>query len=241
MDQHNIDRLFREKMDSLEVTPAANSWSQVEKRLKPTRKPTYYWVAAAVALFVISWILVPNHGSLDKQITNIKITHPPLQESEGFEIPVAIALKESKEFHKKAHSQVTKRVLATSAKQPISKLQEPKEDLSVFQELESKTTVIAEVSETIGTLVIEEPSVEPVDNNRESVRNIVKITYIASNNREPVAEVTNTSDSTSRFKKLIAFAEKIDPGEMLADIKTAKDNLLNGGLKSKKDKNFMNP
>ncbi len=66
----------------------------------------------------------------------------------------------------------------------------------------------------------------------------VKITYIASNSNA-VGKVEEKSDTTGVFKKVIAFAGKIDPGDMLADIKTAKDNLLNGGLKNKKERSSL--
>ena len=59
----------------------------------------------------------------------------------------------------------------------------------------------------------------------------VKITYIASE-----GEKKQRSDSVGAFKKIMAFAGKISPGEVLADIKTAKDDFISGGFKSKTDR-----
>ena len=105
------------------------------------------------------------------------------------------------------------------------------EDIPIA-EMESKT-VVAEVD-------IEEPQI--IEETGEEVTKpefrAVKITYIASSVNTG-SEETQKTDSTGVLKKFIAFAEKIDPGDMLADIKTAKDNLLNGGLKNKKDRNSL--
>ena len=39
MDQQKIDRLFREKLGSMEVTPSSKAWSQVEKQIRPKKNP----------------------------------------------------------------------------------------------------------------------------------------------------------------------------------------------------------
>ena len=101
MDRHNIDRLFREKMDGLEVTPSTNSWTQVEKKLKPSRKPAYYWVAAAVTLIAISWIVIPNRPTFEGHVAGIAITHPPAESTTEFKIPVAVTLSERKQTEPK--------------------------------------------------------------------------------------------------------------------------------------------
>ena len=238
MDQHNIDRLFKEKMDGLEVTPSINSWSQVERQLKINRKPVYYRIAATVMLLAISWILILNQSDTEEsQVASIRITHPPVQLAEDYDIPIAIALKEKQESKKNILMTVINTVQLASKKPSKSKeLKEAIKDSFVF-ELESKKALVADVSETS---VLEELAVEPIEEKKELMRGTVKITYIASNYNSAVSEVNNTPDSISKFKKFIAFAEKINPGEMLANMKTAKDNLLNGRLKNKKKRGAIN-
>ncbi len=64
----------------------------------------------------------------------------------------------------------------------------------------------------------------------------VKITYIASEKEEKVRK----SDNAGAFKKFIALVEKISKEEILADIQTAKDGLLNRTLKGqRKDRRLL--
>ena len=106
----------------------------------------------------------------------------------------------------------------------------------VVSEIEStETTTDVAVAE------VEEPAIS--EEVKEAVEKptftAVKITYIASNNKKAIEEETQKNDSTGVLKKFIAFTGKIAPGDMLADIKTAKDNLFNGGLKNKKERSSL--
>ncbi len=53
--------------------------------------------------------------------------------------------------------------------------------------------------------------------------------------------LNKVADSTAIFNKIITFAGKIDLREMLADMKTAKDNFLNGSLKNSRKRSARNP
>jgi len=239
MDQHNIDRLFREKLDGLEAAPSGNSWSQVEKQLKPKRKPYFYLVAAAVTLLVITWVVVPNQTSLDNRNPQVVITHPPSMLFDSFEIPKAATLEDKKEkkIYDSSPRAFDQNQVAVTKKAPTN----PKkiEEIVVPYAVET----IDAVANAMEVPMLEEMQIEPIisEISEEASINSVKITYIASNNESVISEIDNNPDSTSKLKKFIAFAEKIDPGEMLAGMKTAKDNLLNGGFKNKKDKSVMNP
>ena len=78
MDQHNIDRLFREKLDDFEITPSAKSWSEVEKRIGKKNKPMVYWIAASITLFVIAWSVWPDRDPAFVGIASQEIDHPAL-------------------------------------------------------------------------------------------------------------------------------------------------------------------
>ena len=90
MDQQNIDRLFREKLDQMEVTPSANAWSQVERQICPKKTPMVYWVAASVSLLLISWVAWPEADT--QQLTPIasEVNHPIYQGTPEFELPVVM-------------------------------------------------------------------------------------------------------------------------------------------------------
>lgn len=236
MDQHNIDRLFREKMDGLEAVPSANSWSQVEKRLKSKRKPAYYWVAAAVTLIALSWTFTLYESNPETTIADLEITYPPAQMAKEFEIPVAAQLTKKQEVKSNV-------LIAAPRKAQVATVQNstpkpPKAENMPTLEPKLETVLVADVTEK---QPLDEITIDPVKDEPELARSTVKITYIASKENIDSFDAKSSNDSTSKFKRFIAFAEKIDPGEMLADIKTAKDNLLNGGLKNKKERGVMNP
>ena len=119
--------------------------------------------------------------------------------------------------------------------QPIETL-----DIEEPRTLENQEVLVAKEEDPLPVKEDVLMDVMPAEEVLAPVYKTVKITYIASNKENSVEEPTK-SDSTNALKKFIAFTEKIDPGEVLADIKTAKDNLLNGGLKNKKDRTIMTP
>lgn len=239
MDQQNIDRLFREKLDQLEVTPTTNAWSQVEKQIRPKKTPVVYWVAASVSLFLISWLVWPDAGSELTPIAS-EVSHPIFQGHPELVLPVLVK-NDKDESSKKVQ---TKKPQHTPATKSTSK---PQVQLAINSTLDEKQKIeeAPQLSEVEPKTVMAEVKVDQpaiLDEVKEEVSKpefrTVKITYIASStNNEP--EDAPKADSTSALKKFIAFTEKIDPGDMLADIKTAKDNLLNGGLKNKKDRNSL--
>ncbi|WP_370089864.1 hypothetical protein [Ekhidna sp.] len=239
MDQHNIDRLFREKLDQLEVTPSANAWSQVEKQIRPKKTPVVYWVAASVSLFLISWIVWPDSSTEHLTPIASEVSHPVYQGHPEFVLPVLeesdedqSSKKQSKQPQNAPASRKNNKPQVQFAVNETPDTQQEVEETLPLAEVESKT-MVAEV-EVDQPTILEEVKEEVIKPEFRTV----KITYIASStSNEP--EGAPKADSTSAFKKFIAFTEKIDPGDMLADIKTAKDNLLNGGFKNKKDKNSL--
>ncbi len=237
MDQQNIDRLFREKLDHLEVTPSAKGWSQVEKQIRPKKTPVVYWVAASVALLFISWIVWPETSQQEFSTLASDVNYPVNQELPQFELPV-IKAEEDRQVE--------------TVPQPVQKTQRqaaPQPQFAVNETADKELDIIKDVAPEIeeldaNTAVAEVELQEPVileevkDEVAKPAFRAVKITYIASSANNTKEEIQK-NDSTGVLKKFIAFTEKIDPGDMLADIKTAKDNLLNGGLKSKKDRSSL--
>ncbi|MEM0939585.1 MAG: hypothetical protein AAF600_05505 [Bacteroidota bacterium] len=241
MDQHNIDRLFREKLDGIEFTPTPKAWNEVEKQIGRKKRPVFYWVAASFVLFLLSWMVWPDPTFID-QVAVQQVDHPTRVNKPYFPIPIAVELKDEKHTQTVAKSS-SKIAQENAAIQSVEK--DTKEEFVTdqpFKIQEQKVKTIMTIKETpMPALAIHESKKILADVKAEKTRyGAVKITYIASKAR--VAENPPIkSDSTGVFKKFIAFTDKIDPGEMLADIKTAKDNLLNGGLKNKKERSAMIP
>ena len=242
MDQHNIDRLFREKLGGVEVAPSPKAWNEVEKQIGGKKKPVFYWVAASITLLLtVSVVLWPNQPA-SNQLSLGEADHPILPNDQGLSIPVAADLSKPKQekavatparpVQQKARIvQVAKVELTEDVKaESNNPLEIPEMEIKRVVALEETTIPVSEVPEMEDASTVE----EKIDYSA------VKITYIASNKSIMEDEITE-SDSSGVFKKFIAFTEKIDPGEMLADIKTAKDDLLKGGLKNKREKSAMTP
>ena len=229
MDQQNIDRLFREKLDQLEVKPSSHAWSQVEKQIRPSKTPVIYWVAASVSLLLVSWMVWPE-ATPEQQLTPIasEVNAPSQVDIPTFVMPVIKEAEEKKQIKKSLRKPLTQPQFAIN-KQEVPTVEE-QEQLPIM-EIENKTMIAIEGIEEPQN--IEEIIGEPV----KAEFRTVKITYIASSGATSKENVQK-SDSTGMLKKFIAFTDKIDPGDMLADIKTAKDNLLNGGFK-KKDRSSL--
>lgn len=238
MNNENIDRFFREKLDQVEITPSQNAWSQIEQQIHRRKTPVAYWVAASISILCLSWgIIWLTRAESASSVTPIasEINHPTPPNVIAFNIP-AISHDKIEEVEpvspqKQAIIASNQRVTKLAKSAPIVVTRKPI-PTDTIASIENKETMVASVEENIQETTkvsAEEPSVK-----KQQFKS-VKITYIAA--AKPQKEKIQKTDSTKAFKKFIAFAGKLDPGNMLADIKTAKDNLLNGGLKSKKDKN----
>lgn len=80
MNNNNIDKLFQEKLKSLEVTPNGSVWNNIESKLKKKKKkvlPIWWFTTGVAALLVFGLFLFPfsdNENTFDKKDTNIIIT-----------------------------------------------------------------------------------------------------------------------------------------------------------------------
>ena len=241
MDQHNIDRLFREKLDAFEVTPSPGSWTSVEKEISSVKSKMIYWVAASVTLLATLWFVWQDPASSTDSRMISNIDHPQLPTFSEPSAPIAAALSEEQKQPRKAikasaSPEVIRQQTAVLTEVVEKAAAKPEKEAFEIELIETKDVAL----ETFEIDPInEQDQVAPVMGQEASSR--VKITYIAANTENIVVPNQLKDDSTGAIKKFFAFAEKIDPGEMLADIKTAKDNLLNGGLKTKKERSAMNP
>lgn len=237
MDQQKIDRLFREKLDSYEAVPSTQAWAEVEKKIGAKSNPSkLYMIAAAVSLLIITWVVWPQESTLDLTPIAGDVSHPVMIEGPEWSIPVVA--KETEEKKPRTHPALVKRPdVQLVAQEPVKKesiidmkkLEEAPQveigtETSVANLDEAEESFIEEatIQEETESVIEQEPEMIKVDLSK------VKITYIAAE-----GEKKQETDSVGAFKKIIALAGKISPGEVLADIKTAKDDFISGGFKTK--------
>ncbi len=235
MDQKRIDRLFREKLNSYEAVPSSSSWDEVKKQIDSKNStPIYYWVAASITLLIVSWVLWPKGTVHDLTPIASAVNQPSMQKALDWSIP------EPEKVEKSVATETTQPVMvepdpATSlvAEEKTQSLEAEQPEEILPLELESKTAV-AEAN-------VEQTDIDEVLSTEEALIKVditkIKITYIASSTpKEKPQEV----DSLKGFKKFIAFAGKLSPGDVLADIREAKDDFISSGFKSKnKDKSSL--
>lgn len=240
MNQQNIDRLFREKLGGFEAVPSPNAWSQVEKRIGTKKTPLIYWVAASITLLIAGWMLMMNNYTPDHAgaFISSNVDHPPAQKFYPFDLPEAVAIrKEEANSPKRNATQVT-----TASTHLVTVPSAKEAPTDAIPEVENKTMMAMEALDAQPMDPVKMNVEKTIDEGDHESTHTIKIIYIASSrNQIPTDQTIAKNDSISVLEKFLALADKIDPGEMLADIKTAKDNLLNGGLKNKKERSTMTP
>lgn len=233
MDQQKIDRLFREKLDGYESAPSTDAWAQVEAQIGTGKKPiVLYWVAAAVSILAISWVVWPREAPIDSTPIASEVNHPLRREAPQFTVPLVAV-----ESPKKQKSTPTNNI-QHSTQLVAQELNSTTPDKKV--EEASMPLIEMDTKEVVAVAELERPEIQELPTNMEPESVIeeplkfdlskVKITYIAS---EAKAEKTQEADSVGGIKKLFAIAGKISPGDVLADIRTAKDDFISSGFKAK--------
>lgn len=250
MDQQKIDRLFREKLDGFEASPSPQAWSEVERRIGAKKSTsTFYWIAASISAIIVSWIVWPTQPANPAGEIAGDVNHPAIQATPNWEIPVlANSQNEEKSVEEEnAQPQVTTQS-TTSLVAQVPARDDQEEQVELIEneatpniELETQNTV-AVVDEFIPNPLVDEVDMNPIEDatptSNEASDPIkidlskVKITYIAANAAD-TNEQKQEKDSVGALKKFIAFAGKISPGDVLADIRTKKDDFINNSLKTK--------
>ena len=238
MDQQKIDRLFREKLDQFEAAPSPQSWSKVESQIRQERTPVMYWIAASVSLILVSWMVWPETTSDQYTPIASEVSYPPEMEMPEILLPVIkeIQVKDQKAIQPKpveTQKSIKQQVQLVAIEEQVEEVVETMDDLLETNEEPVMVVAEAEIEDALDEEDIEDPVEAIID---DPIKSTVKITYIASAKTQ-TEETKN--DSTGVLKKFIAFSKKIDPGDMLADLKTAKDGLFNGRSKNKKEQSSM--
>lgn len=229
MDEQNIDRLFREKLGGLEVAPSTSSWNLVEKQISGRKNKPFYWAAAAVIL-VSAIILLPDRENITNTIASHEINHPveAIQKEMGMPVAISLPIKANQ-----SRVEIIEKEHMTQAIEPVDNVK--------YADVEPTETIVGEFREALAsetgspssTLPMEQSTSPELSDKKELPA--IKITYIASQKRSIKGD-SQKIDTPSNLQKLIAFTEKIDPAEMLANMKSAKDQLINEGFKNKKGK-----
>ncbi|WP_316818738.1 hypothetical protein [Pedobacter nyackensis] len=94
MKDKEFDQLFKDKFEDLEVQPSAGLWNNIAAELKPVKKRAFpfYWAAAAVALMILSVVLIAP----DQEKIRLQGTASTVNESSALTGPQVAALSSVK-------------------------------------------------------------------------------------------------------------------------------------------------
>ena len=239
MEARKIDRLFRNGLQEVHDDQIVESWSKMEQMLEgresSVRLRRVWWIASCVALLLVSVGTYVSYESREKMTMN------PMPKEKG-------ALRAKKELlvTNETKSEEKKVVSVVQSEEPLS---------TVFKPVKKeKSTVLRSLEPTPERVILEEPNVivPSLENNGTKVdkpekRMPVRITYKRSNRFVSDSDlIAKNQSDTSKQKKLKQFFEKnyMDPNEMWADIRDAKNRLVqkavnfnNKKLKNSKTKN----
>lgn len=212
MKSNNMDRLFRERADQYEIKPSAAAWDAIQGQVKTKSSP---WpmivkVAAAVVIMISSVIVVLNWTDDTETILAGTADHPTRTgQTVAWKLPEGMLNTDQPDIYAANSPQMTK--------------EDQKEDAPL---LGNPTTQRAYL-ELLSVVVAWELPVpqKPGIFMNEPLVTRVKIRYYASN-----ATVETESEKEKKsFSQFIARAqEKLSPDELLADLRTAKDDLFKG-------------
>lgn len=210
MNREDMDRLFREKSDQFEVKPGASAWEAINGQIttKASIFPIVWKVAAmlivllSAVLYIFKWQGSPNSGS------EIIASHPvPAIENHEWVLP-----KESL-----ASVEQTNVLNETVKAEPVVE-KSGDQTINIDLKIDARSVLVIERLD----VVLEFPELQrPGLSLEQPQRSSVKIRYYASN--------TESEKNKKSFGQFLAKAQaKLSPDVLLADIRTAKDDLFRG-------------
>lgn len=148
---NNIDKLFADKLSSLESTPSADAWMALEKGLQQRNKKKPVWlpysVAAAFTILIVSGVLLLNQKS-DTHVT-VAVTQPEKVDADNKQTRLPEQAEVQPEQKKElAQPQSTNPVQATSPEQVSArKTDKPAAEQKVLKPVESLPAIDKRIRE----------------------------------------------------------------------------------------------
>ncbi|MEM9325361.1 MAG: hypothetical protein AAGA85_06885 [Bacteroidota bacterium] len=218
MEINKIDQLFREKTEAHEAQPSAKAWEQIAARTQQNNGAPFLWkVAAAITIVASGLLLYWQQGEPYMQYVTVDHPVPPQNESGlevyDFEVPAAMVAVQTATpilaTPLKAHSSAPPEAATTSTAE-VAMMEVPTIELS------TRSALVAVEGPHLPS-VVESVDTEPLKDTDDPV---VSIKYYAD------ASTSEGKENKKKFSTLLAKAQTFSPGEFLADLRAAKDDLL---------------
>ena len=203
-----MDRLFREKANQYEVQPAASAWEAISGEISTDKRALpLVWKVAAMIVVLLSAVLVI-----------FKMQNPAIQGTVVADHPVQDTYQFVWSFSGEVHVPKANETLATTNRSVVPVTTIETEVFAVAASRQIRPILELERME----VALELPEIiRPGLYLEYQAKSSVKITYYASHS-DPETETGKKS-----FGQFLAKAqEKLSPDVLLADIRTAKDDLF---------------
>ena len=215
MDRKNkTDQFFREKLDQIEFQPSDQAWKKVQGSIG-TKKTipwvNYLKVAAGLALLLtLGYLFYPGPV---QQLTIEDVTSPQPLEIAKLNIPEQVLYESI--------------ALKTPAQEP--KAAKHQADVPAIEPIPVQRTIVELAS--IDEINISEDLVAPAEPKLEKANEkpAVTITYYTARSSDTVHD--GDSSKVNLLDKMKFFAKNVSAVDLLSDIRTAKEALIENGFK----------
>ena len=239
------DKLFREKLESLQKPAPASAWDKIEKNLDNKSPKGLWWKIAAslLLLAVATYMLWPKNSHSIENSTALK----KVEETKSISNPKEEQIKKESP----APTQTSVTPIESSQKNNVAKVDKQKHQTE--NKVEPKISMEESVANTEPQLndvtpktetKIESAEVAAIDKNAASVKTDEYITLIvtADEANKYLTKNTNTQATsdvkkTSSLRKLLKKASDLTNDQRpLADLRQKKDEILALNFDSKKQR-----
>lgn len=263
MATHRLDQLFKKKLSKHTSAPSNDAWAKLETTLnQPSKKPIWiYRIAAAVLLLIMSGVVLYNFKITETgQIAEVKVEKSPLV-TPNENTKNIIEPKPNTNSNETLNTPIIEEELQNVIK-PIIVIKESAimlaQDLDNRKKEAPQVVVKAIVNEQLPlkNLIAMDDAKTHVENKAFKVNNVVmpvqkeerqrpkiKIIYKRGKKTQPqamLAENDTTSKKKFNFNKIIDATKHITSGDLIADMRDAKDDFLSRGFDFNKSDRVKN-
>ncbi len=242
MESNRLDKLFEQKLAGHSSTPSPDAWGDLEAMLDKKKKRGAFWyykvAAAVVILFMVGMALYVNWS--DSSLPVAGETETPIknevdvkrQEQKEAEIEVSpkpdndpIAKHSEQELAKPQGEEAETHAIDLELRKPVNPVPLAITKPEVSEDIQDELQLIDEVGiETEESLAVAEEE----ENTTPTARKPIRIIYKSSSKKHLenrvviLAKLDTTKKRMPDVRDILRF-----PGSLLADVRDAKDGLLN--------------
>ena len=240
MEAKETDKLFRDKLKNMPSAPKADSWDKLESMLDgQEKKPlfTLWRVVAAVLLFVVSGLMVflfnNNEEQRLEEVVEVMEPSETIPDSHVIVPPEKPIEEIQKEQEVKPQIKEDK----PQGEKP-KQIQTQPEKVQVTEPIQAKEPITIEEQQLAKAEPLE---VEEIPEKKKT--KTIRITYKRGSQPLPKQEkmlAEHKADTTGgkKIKEVWEQTRDINPGDLWADIREAKDNLFQRNSKKNNVKNL---